>query len=186
MSSYTKRAFILLALTGLLLTTCQSVTPTPRLTSETTAAPTVAPFWWNDAVFYEVFVRSFYDSDGDGAGDLNGLIERLDYLNDGDPATTDDLGVTGLWLMPIAQSPSYHGYDVTDYFTVDDEYGANEEYRWLMEEAHERSMRVVVDLVCPFSTTARRSAILAGSRTRTSARRCSGPMETTPGSPRRR
>jgi len=83
MSSYTKRAFILLALTGLLLTTCQSVTPTPRLTSETTAALTVAPFWWNDAVFYEVFVRSFYDSDGDGAGDLNGLIERLDYLNDG-------------------------------------------------------------------------------------------------------
>ena len=57
--------------------------------------------WWDDAVFYEVFVRSFYDSDGDGIGDLQGVIEKLDYLNDGDPNTTDDLGVTGIWLMPI-------------------------------------------------------------------------------------
>ena len=61
--------------------------------------------WWNDRVFYEVFVRSFADSDGDGIGDLRGLIDRLDYLNDGDPATSDDLGVTGLWLMPVAESP---------------------------------------------------------------------------------
>ena len=52
--------------------------------------------WWNDTVFYEVFVRSFYDSDGDGIGDFNGLTARLDYLNDGDPSTTTDLGVTGL------------------------------------------------------------------------------------------
>ncbi|HCU57653.1 MAG TPA: alpha-amylase, partial [Anaerolineaceae bacterium] len=69
--------------------------------------------WWNDSVFYEVFVRSFFDSDGDGIGDLNGLIEKLDYLNDGDPETTTDLGITGIWLMPIFPSPSYHGYDVT-------------------------------------------------------------------------
>ena len=72
--------------------------------------------WWNDTVFYEIFVRSFSDSNGDGVGDLNGLIQKLDYLNDGDPATTTDLGVTGIWLMPIAESPSYHGYDVTDYY----------------------------------------------------------------------
>ena len=68
-----------------------------------------------------MFVRSFLDSDADGVGDLAGLIEKLDYLNDGDPATTDDLGITGLWLMPIAQSPSYHGYDVVDYFRIDRE-----------------------------------------------------------------
>src|SRR5262245_16425515 len=70
--------------------------------------------WWNDRVFYEVFVRAFEDSDDDGNGDLKGLISKLDYLNDGDPSTTTDLGVTGLWLMPVMQSPSYHGYDVTD------------------------------------------------------------------------
>ena len=103
--------------------------------------------WWNDTVFYEVFVRSFADSDADGVGDLNGLIDRLDYLNDGDPTTTDDLGVTGLWLMPIMESPSYHGYDVVDYFKVDEEYGTEEDFRRLIEEAQARGIRVVVDLV---------------------------------------
>lgn len=103
--------------------------------------------WWNDRVFYEVFVRSFCDSDGDGIGDLRGVIEKLDYLNDGDPATTDDLGVTGIWLMPIMQSPSYHGYDVVDYYTVEDDYGTNEDFRALMDEAHARGIAVIVDLV---------------------------------------
>ena len=55
--------------------------------------------WWNHTVFYEVFVRSFYDSDADGIGDINGLIEKLDYLNDGDAKTTTDLGITGIWLI---------------------------------------------------------------------------------------
>jgi glycosidase len=105
------------------------------------------PFWWNDAIFYEIFVRSFYDSNDDGIGDLNGVIEKLDYLNDGDPSTTGDLGITGIWLMPIAQSPSYHGYDVTDYFTVDEEYGTNDDFRRLMKEAHQRGIRVIIDLV---------------------------------------
>ncbi|MFP4394606.1 MAG: alpha-amylase family glycosyl hydrolase [Anaerolineales bacterium] len=103
--------------------------------------------WWNDVVFYEIFVRSFYDSDGDGVGDLPGLIEKLDYLNDGDPTTTDDLGVTGLWLMPVHQSPSYHGYDVVDYYQIDDEYGTNEDFLRLMEEAHARGIYVIIDLV---------------------------------------
>lgn len=103
--------------------------------------------WWNERVFYEVFVRSFYDSDGDGIGDLQGLIEKLDYLNDGDPTTTTDLGVTGLWLMPIMNSPSYHGYDVTDYFTVNPDYGTNDDFKALMAEAHARGMVVIVDLV---------------------------------------
>lgn len=103
--------------------------------------------WWNDVVFYEIFVRSFYDSDGDGIGDLNGVIEKLDYLNDGDPSTSNDLGVTGIWLMPIMESPSYHGYDVVDYLQVDVEYGTNEEFQQLMAEAHRRGIRVIVDLV---------------------------------------
>jgi glycosidase len=110
----------------------------------TTSGPAA---WWRDAVFYEVFVRSFADSDGDGIGDLQGLIGRLDELNDGDPATTDDLGVTALWLMPVASSPSYHGYDVVDYTTVDIEYGTNDDFKALVAAAGERGMRVIVDLV---------------------------------------
>jgi alpha-amylase len=103
--------------------------------------------WWTDRVFYEVFVRSFADSDGDGIGDLQGLISRLDWLNDGDPATTDDLGITALWLMPVAESPSYHGYDVTDYLTVDPDYGTNDDFKALVAAAHERGIEVIVDLV---------------------------------------
>ena len=103
--------------------------------------------WWNDRVFYEVFVRSFQDSDGDGIGDLQGLIDKLDYLNDGDPATTGDLGVTGLWLMPVAESPSYHGYDTVDYYTIEQDYGDNDDFKQLMAEAHKRGMVVIVDLV---------------------------------------
>src|SRR5574341_1614728 len=88
-------------------------------------------YWWNDAVFYEIFVRSFYDSNGNGNGDLQGLIQKLYYLNDGDPATTSDLGVTGIWLMPIWQSPSYHGYDVTDYRSIEQEYGTLNDFHAL-------------------------------------------------------
>jgi alpha-amylase len=108
-------------------------------------APTT--HWWNERVFYEIFVRSFYDSDGDGIGDLQGIIEKLDYLNDGDPATTTDLGITGLWLMPVMESPSYHGYDVTDYETINEDYGTNEDFKQLMAEAHAREIAVIVDLV---------------------------------------
>ena len=103
--------------------------------------------WWNDSVFYEIFVRSFYDSDGDGIGDLQGIIEKLDYLNDGDPNTTNDLGITGIWLMPIFPSPSYHGYDVTDYYDINPEYGTMEDFTQLLTEAHARGIRVIIDLV---------------------------------------
>ncbi|HNE04628.1 MAG TPA: alpha-amylase family glycosyl hydrolase, partial [Anaerolineales bacterium] len=84
--------------------------------AETHPAPTAATStqvgaanWWGDTVFYEIFVRSFYDSDGNGVGDFNGITAKLDYLNDGDPQTNSDLGITGIWLMPIFPSPSYHG-----------------------------------------------------------------------------
>jgi len=92
-------------------------------------------------------VRSFYDSDGDGIGDLPGVIQNLDYLNDGDPDGGQDLGVTGLWLMPIFASPSYHGYDTTDYYTVNPEYGTNDDFRRLVDEAHRRGMRIIIDLM---------------------------------------
>jgi len=117
--------------------------PTPRVEL---AAPT-ANLWYQHAVFYEVFVRSFQDSNGDGKGDLAGLISRLDYLNDGDPNTTSDLGVDALWLMPVFDSPSYHGYDVTDYERIEPDYGTNADFERLCAEAHRRGMRVIVDLV---------------------------------------
>jgi alpha-amylase len=103
--------------------------------------------WWNDTVFYEIFVRSFYDSNGDGIGDFDGITAKLDYLNDGDPNTTTDLGVTGLWLMPINPSPSYHGYDVTDYYDVNPEYGTMEDFKRLLDEAHKRGIRILIDWV---------------------------------------
>lgn len=103
--------------------------------------------WWSDTVFYQIFVRSFYDSNGDGIGDFNGIIEKLDYLNDGNPETTSDLGVTGLWLMPIFPSPSYHGYDVTDYYSVNPQYGTMQDFKNLIAEAHKRGIRVTIDLV---------------------------------------
>ncbi len=104
------------------------------------------PGWWLDRTFYEVFVRSFQDSDGDGIGDLRGLTARLDELNDGDPATTDDLGVTGIWLMPIMEAASYHGYDVTDYRAVEADYGTEADLRALLDAAHARGIKVIVDL----------------------------------------
>ena len=103
--------------------------------------------WWNDTIFYQIFVRSFYDSDGDGIGDFNGIVEKLDYLNDGDPRTTTDLGITGIWLMPINPSPSYHGYDVTDYYDVNPDYGTMEDFERLLDECHQRGIRVIMDLV---------------------------------------
>jgi len=103
--------------------------------------------WWNDAVFYEIFVRSFYDSNADGVGDLQGIIQKLDYLNDGNPNTDTDLGVTALWLMPIFPSPSYHGYDVTDYRNIDEEYGTMNDFKALITAAHARGIKIVIDFV---------------------------------------
>ncbi len=114
--------------------------------------PQVAPSpleagWWDSAVCYEVFVRSFYDSNGDGIGDLNGLIQKLDYINDGNPAAQQDLGANCIWLMPIAEAASYHGYDTVDYYTVERDYGTNDDFKRLIDEAHKRGIRVLIDLV---------------------------------------
>lgn len=109
-------------------------------------------YWWNDAVFYELFVRSFYDSDGDGIGDFQGIIEKLDYLNDGDPESQEDLGITGIWLMPIHESPSYHGYDVVDYRSVNSDYGTMDDFQEFLQEAHDRGIRVIIDFVLNHSS----------------------------------
>jgi alpha-amylase len=116
--------------------------------------PPWANQWARGQVFYEVFVRSFADSDGDGVGDLRGLIAHLDDLNDGDPGGGDDLGVDALWLMPVFDSPSYHGYDVTDYRAINPDYGTLGDFQRLLQEAHRRGMRVIVDLVLNHTSAA--------------------------------
>lgn len=109
--------------------------------------------WTRGGTCYEVFVRSFQDSDGDGVGDLNGLIQKLDYINDGDPDSHRDLGAQCIWLMPVAESPSYHGYDVVDYYAVDREYGTADDFKRLMAEAHRRGIYVLVDMVLNHSSS---------------------------------
>lgn len=90
-------------------------------------------------VYYEIFVRSFADSNGDGVGDLNGITARLDYLK--------WLGVSGLWLTPIYPSASYHGYDVTNYFAINPQLGSMADFQRLLREAHARGIKVLVDMV---------------------------------------
>ncbi len=97
--------------------------------------------------YYEVFVRSFADGNGDGIGDLRGLADNLDYLNDGDDSTTTDLGINGIWMMPINTSPSYHKYDVADYYSIDDEYGTMEDFEYLVEQCNKRDIWLQMDLV---------------------------------------
>jgi glycosidase len=121
-------------------TTQLPATPSPDPTATEVAVEGAQDFpWWNQTVFYEIFVRSFRDSDGDGIGDFNGITEKLDYLQ--------ELGIKGLWLMPIHPSPSYHGYDVTDYYTVNPDYGTMDDFKRLLEEAHKRGIKVIIDLV---------------------------------------
>lgn len=88
--------------------------------------------------WYEIFVYSYQDSNGDGIGDLNGLRSRLDYI--------EDMGYDGLWLMPIMPSPSYHKYDVKDYQAIDPQYGTMEDMRALVQECHARGIRIIIDL----------------------------------------
>ncbi len=100
----------------------------------------------NNRVFYEIFVGSFSDSDGDGTGDLRGIINRMDYLNDGNPNSGLSLGVEGLWLTPIFRSPSYHKYDVTDYYAIDPAFGTQADLEELIALCHERNVKLILDL----------------------------------------
>lgn len=114
-------------------------------TAQRPANPT--PAWTRGAVCYEIFVRSFFDSDGDGIGDFRGLTRQLDYINDGSPATRSDLGARCVWLMPVMESPSYHGYDATNYYRIEPDYGTNDDFRQFVAAAHRRGIKVLIDMV---------------------------------------
>ncbi len=98
------------------------------------------PLWYKDAIFYEIYVRAFRDSNGDGKGDLRGLTQKLDYLQ--------YLGVTCLWLLPIYPSPlKDDGYDISNYYDVHPDYGTLDDFQHLLNETHHRGMRLIMDLV---------------------------------------
>ena len=136
-------------------------TPNPTATALPTALPTASrptrapsptsakaaiqtPAWFNDTVLYEIFPRSFYDSNGDGIGDLKGIEQKLDYLH--------ALGVNALWLTPIFASPSYHGYDVTDYYKINPDFGTEQDLIHLVNAAHARDIKIVLDFVAGHSS----------------------------------
>ena len=104
------------------------------------------PLWYKDAVIYELHVRAFRDSNGDGIGDFRGLIEKLDYLQ--------DLGITAIWLLPFYPSPLRDdGYDIADYSTVNESYGSLRDFRRFLDAAHERGLRVITELVINHTST---------------------------------
>ncbi|HMN29451.1 MAG TPA: alpha-amylase family glycosyl hydrolase, partial [Caldilineaceae bacterium] len=126
------------------------------------------PAWARDAVIYHIFVDRFASGGNQGAGEgmrrlpagwlepaelndfaggnLPGVIERLDYIA--------ELGVSAIWLSPVFRTPSYHGYDTTDFYTVDPRFGTNEELRMLVQAAHARGLRVILDFVANHTSTA--------------------------------
>lgn len=104
----------------------------------------------NYRTYYQIFLSSFYDSNGDGIGDFNGLTKKLDYLNDGKGG---GLGVTGIWLNPIMPSPSYHKYDCADYFNVDSSFGTLSDFKNLVSECHKRGIKIIIDFVMNHTST---------------------------------
>ena len=101
---------------------------------------TEQPLWYKDAIFYQIYVRAFHDSNGDGHGDLKGLTQKLDYLQ--------QLGVDCLWLMPLYPSPlKDDGYDIADYYNIAETFGTLDDFRDLIQAAHRRNIRIIMDLV---------------------------------------
>ena len=141
-----KKLLTLIILTFILIGCVPATQSTPQTTPEPDSAQTATPApetesapWWHDAVFYEIFVRSFNDSNGDGIGDFNGIAQKLDYLQ--------ELGINALWLMPIHPSPSYHGYDVLNYYAVNPQYGTMDDFKNLLNQAHARDIKIIIDFV---------------------------------------
>ncbi len=124
------------------------VSTTPQPTAAVTAAAQTVEYAYEQDLniiddnyrnYYEIFVASYCDSDGDGMGDFNGIISKLDYIS--------DMGFNGIWLMPIMTSPSYHKYDTEDYYNVDPEYGTMEDFKNLIAECHKRGIKLIIDYV---------------------------------------
>ena len=129
---------LIIAALGLSLAACATPPADPE--------PVRDPVADNYRTFYQIFVGSFSDSNNDGVGDLRGIINRMDYLNDGDITSGKSLGVQGIWLSPIFSSPSYHKYDAQDYYQVDWRFGTQDDLVELIRLCHERNVHVILDL----------------------------------------
>src|SRR5882672_3252284 len=122
----------------------------------------VDPLWYKDAIIYEMHVKTFCDSDGDGMGDFRGVIEKLDYLQ--------ELGITAIWLLPFYPSPLRDdGYDIADYVDVNPNFGTLDDFRAFLDAAHARNLRVITELVInhtsdqnPWFQKSRRAVAAAG------------------------
>lgn len=112
---------------------------------EQKTSPKVQNYWPNAGVTYEIFIQSFHDSDGDGIGDINGVTQKLDYIK--------ELGANAIWFMPIMPSPTYHKYDVTDYKAIHPDYGTMEDFKRLLDEAHKRDIKIVIDMIINHTST---------------------------------
>jgi maltose alpha-D-glucosyltransferase/alpha-amylase len=114
----------------------------PVAANETTP---VDPLWYKDAVIYQLHVKTFHDSNGDGIGDFRGLIEKLDYLQ--------ELGTTAIWILPFYPSPlKDDGYDIADYYGVNPNYGTLQDFQAFLAAAHERGLKVITELVINHSS----------------------------------
>ncbi|MEJ2616054.1 MAG: alpha-amylase family glycosyl hydrolase [Ignavibacteriaceae bacterium] len=103
------------------------------------------PQWVNNAVFYQIYPQTFYDSNGDGIGDLNGIIEKLDYVK--------SLGVDGIWINPFFESPFHDaGYDVSNYYKVSPRYGTNDDAKRMFAEAKKRGIKIIFDYVISYTS----------------------------------
>lgn len=127
---------LVISMVSVLAASCNWITP----------APEVDPIDDNYRTFYQIFVGSFSDSNNDGIGDIRGIINRMDYLNDGNIHSGKSLGVQGIWLSPIFTSPSYHKYDAKDYYQIDWRFGTEADLKELIALCHERNVKVILDL----------------------------------------
>jgi glycosidase len=147
MNAFTLSTLVL----AILLSGCQPTAPDNSISKNSnSAAASITPAeaqqpdaqtaaWWHDAVFYQIWPRSFYDTNGDGHGDFNGMTAKLPYLA--------DLGVNALWLTPMFEAPSYHGYDFTEFYQVETDYGTMAEFEAFIQAADAKGMKVILDLV---------------------------------------
>ena len=150
MNKKTKTLISILLLMGMMmgLVGCGQTPTQPSDPVETPEQPlaVVDPVNDNYRTYYQIFVGSFSDSNNDGIGDLRGIINRFDYLNDGDINSGKSLGVQGIWLSPIFSSPSYHKYDAKDYYEVDWRFGTEADLKELIDLCHSRNVQIILDL----------------------------------------
>ena len=154
MHAFKKSKGLLLLIPFLMLMSCKPIVSSEQITtSDEIIDPTPKDYEIdetinnvNGGVYYEIFVRSFADSNGDGHGDLAGIKEKIPYL--------EDLGVKGLWLTPIHPSPSYHGYDVTDYYGIHSDFGTMRDFEELISVAQDHHIDIIIDLVINHSSSA--------------------------------